>query len=121
MSSFALDIDGDLELVDNSFRLNSGVEAIAQHLKVKFQLFLGEWFLDTTLGVPYYQDILIKKPSFVVVQEILKNVILETAGVLELESFDINFDSTIRTFSLEFKAQTDDGPIDFSQKVEVAI
>lgn len=121
MSSFALDNTGDLELVDDSFRLNSGAEAIAQHLKVKFQLFLGEWFLDTSIGVPYYQDILIKKPSFVVVQEILKDVILDTPGILELLEFNIDFEGATRTFSLEFKALTDEGPIDFSQAVEVSI
>jgi len=121
MSSFALDNDWDLELEDNSFRLTTGADAIAQHLKAKFQLFLGEWFLDTSIGVPYYEDILIKKPSFVVVQEILKDVILETPGVLELETFKIDFDSSTRTFTLEFKVLTTEGEIDFSQEVEVSI
>ncbi len=121
MSSLQLDDNGDLEITNNSLTLTDGVGAIEQHLLVKFRLFLGEWFLDTSLGVPYYSDILIKNPSFVVVSEILKNVILETSGVLSLQKFEFDFDSATREATLTFKALTDDGPIDFSQVVEVGV
>jgi len=80
---------------------------------------LGEWFLDTDVGVPWFRDILIKKPSFVVVQEVLKDTILDTPGVLEITKFQFDFNSTTREAELEFSCQTDEGTIDFSQLVEV--
>ena len=46
MSSFALDDNNDLLITDNKLTLTEGLEAIRQHLEVKFKIFLGEWFLD---------------------------------------------------------------------------
>lgn len=119
MSSFQLNDDGDLVVTNNSLTLTTGIEAIRQHLQCRFRLFLGEWFLDTSVGVPWFRDVLVKKPSFVVVQEVLKDVILGTPGVLEIITFEFTFDSTDREANLEFKALTEEGIIDFSQIVVV--
>lgn len=119
MSSFLLDADGDLDITNNSLSLTHGQNAILQHLTVKFRLFLGEWFLDTSVGVPWFQDILIKRPAFSVVHEALKAVILETPGVLELLEFKFDLNAEAREASLDFKARTIDGDIDFSQIVEL--
>lgn len=125
MSSIALVSDptdpnyGDIAVVDNNISLTTGLDAIRQHLWIRFQIFLGEWFLDTEVGVPYFQYILVKNTTLVVVQEILKNVILDTPGVLSLISFDFDFTRPSRSLSLDFKALTTDGVIDFSQLVEI--
>lgn len=119
MSSFALDINGDLDTTGNELKLTQGIEAIRQHLQVKFRLFLGEWFLDTTVGVPYYESILVKGPNLVLVSDLLKATILETPGVIELLEFDFDFDEIYREFSLEFRANTVEGIIDFSQGVVI--
>lgn len=119
MSSFQLDTDGDLDVTGNELTLTEEAEAIRQHLQVKFQLFLGEWFLDEDVGVPWFQEILIKQPSFIVVQEILKNVILDTPGVIAITRFQFDFDSSTREASLSFECLTEEGLIDFSQIVEI--
>ena len=120
MSSFQLESDatdpffGDLKITDNSLTLTDGLEAIRQHLQVRLQVFYGEWFLDTTVGVPWFQDILKKQPSFVVVNELLKNVILDTPGVLEILEFNFDYTASTREITLEFQALTTDGIIDFT-------
>lgn len=118
MSSFQLDADGDLQITKNSLTLTTSAEAIRQHLQIRFQIFLGEWFLDEDVGVPWFRDVLVKGPSFAVVQEVLKKVILETPGVVELQKFDFTFDATTRQASLNFSALTTEGVINFSQIVE---
>lgn len=119
MSSFQLDpLSGDLLITNNSLTLTTGIEAIRQHLQCRFRLFLGEWFLDTSQGVPWYRDILIKRPAFAVVREILKRVILETRGVLEILKFEFDFVGQTREASLTFTALTEEGVIDFTQTVE---
>jgi len=120
MSDIALDADGDVDVVNNSIYLNDGLEAIRQHMQIRFQLFLGEWFLDEEAGVPWFRDVLIKNPSFVVVQEILKTVVLDTPGVIELLAFDFSYDAKVREANLSFQALTTDGFIDFNQIVEVS-
>ena len=121
MSSFKLNAEGDLDVKNNALSLTAGIDAIRQHLTVKLRIFLGEWFLDRSVGVPWYQEILVKAPLFAVVQERLKVIILETPGVLELLrfDFDFDFDSIERVFSLKSSINTSDGIIDFSQLVEV--
>lgn len=114
-----LDDDGDLLLTNNALTLTEGTEAIRQHLQTRFRLFLGEWFLDTDAGVPWFTDVLVKRPSFAVVSELLKSVILETPGVLELTEFSFDFDGPTREATLEFQCLSSEGIIDFSQIVEV--
>lgn len=126
MSSFLLDNDpasphyGDLAVVNNSLQFTSGRDGIRQHLQEKIGIFLGEWFLNLGLGVPYYQKILVKNPRFVVIESDLKAYILRTPGVIGLTSFDIDFDSTNRKGKIIFKAQINDGEdLDFTQEFEV--
>lgn len=119
MSSYLLNGDGDLDITNNSLSLTHGIDAIRQHLFVKFRLFLGEWFLDTSVGVPWFQEIFVKAPIFTVVHERLKAVILETPGVLSLKKFLFDLDEVSREAALDFSAQTIEGDIDFSQIVEI--
>ena len=115
MSSFQLinnpidPFDGDLQITNNSITLTTGKEAIRQHLQVRFRFFLGEWFLDESEGVPWFRDILIKHATFSVVNEVLKGVILDTPGVLELVKFDFSYNSTTRNVTLEFQCLTTEG------------
>lgn len=125
MSCFQLDTDpeseffGDFYIENNSLVMIDGLPAIRQHMTIRFQIFLGEWFLDVRIGVPWFRDILIKNPSFNVVQEILKDVILNTPGALQIITFDFDYVNNSREVSLEFSALTTDGILDFSQIVEL--
>ena len=38
-------------------------ENVGQRLRLRLLTFEGEWFLDTTYGVPYFQRILGRKPT----------------------------------------------------------
>jgi hypothetical protein len=118
MSSFQLDDNMDLVIENNSLVMTEGQEAIRQHLLIKLQTFLGEWFLDEDVGVPYYQEILVKQPSFQTVSQVLRAQIIDTPGVIELLNFDFVY-SADRELRLDFRAETIDGPIDFSQIIEV--
>lgn len=125
MSCFQLDTDveseffGDFYIDNNSLVMIDGLSAIRQHMTIRFQIFLGEWFLDLRIGVPWFRDILIKNPSFNVVQEILKGVILDTPGAIQIITFDFGYTNNSREVSLEFSALTTDGFLDFSQIVEL--
>lgn len=111
--------NGDLKVTDNSLSLVTAADAIRQHLQVRFGLFLGEWFLNEELGVPWFRDVLVKKPSFVVVQETLKGVILDTPGVLEIERFEFDYAAASRVATLSFTCLSTEGFIDFTQEVEI--
>lgn len=118
MSSFQLDNDGDLQITNNAFSLTEGIEAIRQHLQCKFRLFLGEWFLDLDVGVPWFQEVFRKQTTFVVLQEIFKETILTTPGVIQLLTFTFDYDNFTREAVVNFSCQTTEGLLDFTQVVE---
>lgn len=105
-------VSGDLGLVDTS-------DAIRQDLKQLYLFFLGEWFLDNTKGVPYYQFILVKNPNLDLVESTLRTVATSCPGILQLNSFSFSYDNPSRAISPSLQADTTDGPINFQATVEV--
>lgn len=94
--------NGDLSIVDGS-------NSIAQNLKQVLQFYLGEWFLDTTKGVPYKQQILIKNPNLDLVQADIMSAASDVPGVTQILDFNFSYDSTNRSLSVFIVAQTSNG------------
>lgn len=114
MSDLKLDTDGDL-LVDNSdLVLNSQVDAVSQYLRARLRTFLGEWFLDQSIGIPYFKEIFKKEINIATVDAILKDAILSTPNVIELQEFDFDI-SNNRELKLNFKIKVKEGNIAFSE------
>lgn len=87
-----LDGDGNLVLVRNA-------EAIGQHVRQRLMTYEGEWFLDTTAGVPWMRDLLGGAYDPVMVESVLKPEIMETDGVTEITAFSVRFDAERRGLS----------------------
>ncbi len=86
-------------------------EYTAQKLKIRLWFFLGEWFLDTAEGVPYFQEILVKNPKVPRIETILKARIIGSPNVTELISFATEFNNGARTFDVDFQARTTTGDV----------
>lgn len=118
MKDIALDpLTHDLAFIDQSVAFVENVDFVIQKLKIKLQFFLGEWFLDTAVGVPFYSDILIKNPNFPDIENILKATILEVDGVNEILEFKSEFSRSIRKLDVTFKVNTDYGEVEFSETI----
>ena len=92
-------------------------DIVAQRLKITLQTFLGEWFLDTDLGIPYFQQILTKVRNKSTVDAIFQKAILNDPGVLEMVSYESSLSAGDRGFALDFAVRANDGsiiPIDFT-------
>jgi hypothetical protein len=83
--------------------LVTGSDAIAQDLQQSLQVWLGEWFLDTTVGVPYLQQILVKNPNLDLIHADLVNAALAVDGVEQITSLTFEFDSVNRALSVNFE------------------
>ena len=103
-----LDATGDLELIDGETSLTDGTTAIAQDMTIRLKTFLGEWFLDQRIGLPYFQTILVKNPNLPVIQTIFRQAVLETTGIIGISDFEFNFDTSVRQLSISFEAKTED-------------
>lgn len=100
---------GDIQIVNGKTIAISGAPAIRQKISTRFRFFLGEWFLDTRQGVPYYRDVFLKDPSLDVIRSTFRKLVLGTPGVLSLASFAINYDQSARTLSFAFQAKVNGG------------
>lgn len=107
--------DHDLAIENDDLVLIAGLDAIAQDLRCRLQFFLGEWFLDQRIGIPYFQQILGAKPRIPVVKEIFRKAIMSTPGVLGLNDLSVVYEGTGRSISVSFKARTDVGVLTFEE------
>lgn len=84
-------------------------ENVAQRLRIRMLTFEGEWFLDTTYGVPYWQRILGQKPTKSAIDQILQQEVLSENGVKEIVSFTSSFVN--RKYSASFQVRVVNGEV----------
>ena len=103
----ALDINRDILFEDLNFKLINDQDELRQRLTTRLQVFLGEWWQDVTLGIPYLDKILIKNPLYDTISSLLKREILDTDGIKSLLKFSMK-DSDIenRTLDVSFVAKS---------------
>lgn len=110
MSDIRLDFSHDLDLFRSELSLVQGEEAIQQQLRIRLQFFLGEWFLDTQVGVPFYRDILIKNPNLALIRDVFRRAIITTPGIASVEELNVEItDKALRVLSVSFRATMDTG------------
>lgn len=109
---------GDLKVTNDELNIIDDDAAIRQHLAIRLRFFLGEWFLDERLGIPYFDSILVKNPNLILVRGILRNAILTTPGIQSLEKFEFEYDNTVRKMRVDFTVRrtSDSGLLDFSKE-----
>ena len=96
---------GDLDVTTNDFQLVDGLEAIRQHLQIRYRFFLGEWFLDPTEGIPYIRDVLKKAPNEAQVRALLSEVATSTPGVVSVDQLELDVDGGERTLTVTIDIQ----------------
>ena len=110
---------GDLRIIGSDLVLTDdvdprGSQAIRQDMLARLRTFRGEWFLDTTIGVPYYQTVLVKSPDMTAIATALKDEILNTPGILTLDRFTARVIPGTRTLAVSFAASTVLGQVVYS-------
>lgn len=108
MTVFLVIPPGDIELSEpvngkRSIVLVSGPEYVKQKLSSRLRFFLGEWFLDQRLGVPYFRDVLGQNPQLEVVRSIFRQVILSVQEVTTINRLDLAYDKDERTLGVSFE------------------
>jgi len=99
----------DLLIINNDLKLIDNAERVAQQIKITLKFWLGEWFLDTSDGVPFLEYILVKNPNMNHIRAIYCEKILDVPGVTAINSLDLTLDKKNRTLTVEFDVETDCG------------
>ena len=105
MSDLRIGADNELLISNGDLVLTtSDLDNIYQNIRQKLRIFKGEWFLDRTLGLPFFESILEKNPNSAFVATLFKNIILETQGVTKLNTFTMDFEGVNRKLFVAFTA-----------------
>lgn len=80
-------------------------DGVAQAVKTRLLLITGEWFLDTTEGTPYLQEVLGvgTKPIY---DAAIRERILDTEGVNSLVDYSSDLNPTTRKLSVNATIDT---------------
>lgn len=100
MATLALNDDGSLLIEANNLVWATGADEVATALTTNLRSFLGEWFLDESLGVPWKQLIFQKGTPPDLVASALKVEIVQTKGVRSLNSFEMDIDRATRKLTV---------------------
>lgn len=99
--------NGDIKLIQDENYITQKVKQILLTSK-------GEFFRDTTIGVPWFDDYLgVKNPDIaslksVIRDSIKKNKILISLGVNSVDVYDVVVDNQTRSMSLKIDIATGD-------------
>ena len=120
MSDLAMNLaTNDLQITNGDLSLVTGSDAIAQDLQQRLQSWLGEWFLDTTWGIPFKQQILVKNPNLDLIQADILLATTDTPGVVQVTDFDFVYDNNARSLSVKLTVQDSNGQ-NLSSQVTIA-
>jgi hypothetical protein len=89
----------DLRVVENR-------EQIAQQMKIGLLTLLGEWYQDTTKGIPYFQKIMIKGPDKTAIESIFRQRIMEVPGAKAVTKLVLDVEQRTRYLQVTYECDT---------------
>ena len=110
----ALTSTGDLSFVNGELQLVEGTEAVAQHLRIRLRWFVGEWYLDRRLGMPWFAHALVKRPNAVLLKSLFREAALTTPGVLEVRQLSLSIADRKLTVTMQLRIDGEGAPVPFT-------
>lgn len=80
-------------------------EAVSQAVMTRLRLWEGEWFIDLQEGTPYLNGVLGKYTSDTI-DQLIKERILNTEGVVEIVEYSGIFDPDLRNYTVSVTIST---------------
>jgi hypothetical protein len=106
-----LDADGNRVLVGADYGFAEGQQAVRQGIQCAVGMWLGEDWLDESLGVDYMGKILIKNPNELQVKAELSRAISAVADVTQVVSTGYSVNSQTREGVVSFTATSAAGTV----------
>ncbi|CRL44510.1 hypothetical protein SGGMMB4_01639 [Sodalis glossinidius str. 'morsitans'] len=86
----------DLDYRDGGLFFVSGVARVAQQVKQALLILLGEYFLDTRIGIPYREAVWVKNPQPTLLRTIFTETLLAVEGVTRVVDLRLAVDDATR-------------------------
>lgn len=108
--NLALDSNHDIIIGRGATRI-SGAAQVAQLVKCRLLTLMGEWKLDSSIGLPWFEAIFTKQVRPADIEAAIANIIRGTPGVQQLISIEVDADFSVRSLGITFSAISDYGDI----------
>ena len=105
MKDLLLDSNGDLLFVNGDL---SFTDSVIQAIKIRLRWFVGEWRINQSYGIPYYEDVFIKKPNKILIEEAIREEIMTVDEVQGVQDVNIEIDSADRIAHISFTVIVND-------------
>jgi hypothetical protein len=118
----AWDLRLDPKTRDLTAGRSTGQDEIVQRVLTRLWRHLGEWFVNTSAGLPWYagpsdlmagqlteKTAILGSRNFRYADLWIRNEIAETAGVIKVLDFNTRFEASTRTYSLRAQIVTEFG------------
>lgn len=117
-----LDADGDLII---PLRYTRGLAAVAQGIRIRVQMFKGEWFLDLGAGVPYLENDSVAEVDALLGQRFdqpkalsaFRRAISFAPYVESILNLGVSFIGATRTLNVEWRVKSALGVVEDSLEV----
>ena len=94
----------DLVISAGDATLVEGGNWVQQSIKQNLLTMLGEWFLDRTIGLPWFDELLAKGTEPNRIRQLLIREIVGTKGVERLSRLTLDVDASTRRATVDFEA-----------------
>ena len=105
------DDNGDLAIVNNALAMTDGLQQVKQEVAQRLRTILGEWFLDTSLGMPYLTELAEKGLKLSAAADYFRNEISACPGVKAINKLELAFNAATRELSVSTVVQGETGTI----------
>jgi len=102
-------ITGDCVITGGVLQLVSDGPAISQAIGAALKSFQGEWFLDLSSGIPYFQSVLVKNPDPRLLRDVFRDAILAVTGVQSVVSIDFQYIAATRALNVSWRVKGSTG------------
>lgn len=99
---------GDLVVTDD-VQLVGDSDAVRQAVWIGLRFFQGEWFLDESVGIPYFTRVFVKNANAYEVRQYVRLAILDAPDVDSVTKLVLTSDNARRTLGATFTAKMLDG------------
>ena len=104
-----LDAKGDIQFTDS----------IKQAIEIRLKWFSKEWKLGPDLGIPYYEDLFVKNPSTMLIEEKMRDTIMDVDEVEDIISFNMSIDKILRKLTVTYVVSVSENLIEGSVDINV--
>ncbi|MDR1687265.1 MAG: hypothetical protein LBS21_01475 [Clostridiales bacterium] len=100
MKDILLTADGDLNV--NEWGDIILTDSVRQAVRVRLLWFFSEWRFAPEYGVPYFEEILIKKPNLEGIKQIVRKEAMSVNEVTDVKNITLSFDKPSRQAGIFF-------------------